>query len=201
MTITKSTFRILVVEDTLTNSDILVRRLRRFGYSQIEVVDTGYDALSVCERFRPHFILMDINLAASESGVNLDGAQASKKIKELYPDTVIFAMTANAMEGDRERFTSIGGFDDYLTKPFSDWVGLDRQILALIDRLNAPKVEEKVVEVSDVSSERLVDGLVSTAELREIATILLRFPEQVSLKVYRRAILRAIEDLQGLLDG
>jgi CheY-like chemotaxis protein len=88
------------------------------GY-QIEIVENGQLALDAIaaakERGQPFdVVLLDVQMPV------LDGLETSRKLCELYPDEKqrpwMIAMTANAMQGDREECLA-AGMDDYLSKP------------------------------------------------------------------------------------
>jgi len=115
--------RVLVAEDNLINQKLTVRMLEKLGY-QSDIVENGRDALAALERGGYVAILMDCQMPI------LDGFGATKLIRQREADaqastTVdsptarhipIMALTANAMQGDRERCLA-AGMDDYLTKP------------------------------------------------------------------------------------
>jgi two-component system, cell cycle response regulator DivK len=103
--------KILVVEDNELNRDMLTRRLERRGYETLVAVD-GEQGLHAAQQNRPDLILMDMSLPV------MDGWEATKRLKNS-PDTAsipIVALTAHAMNGDRERALE-AGCDDYDTKP------------------------------------------------------------------------------------
>ena len=115
--------RVLVAEDNLINQKLTVRMLEKLGY-QSDVVENGRDALAALERGGYVAILMDCQMPI------LDGFGATKLIRQREADArastavdsptarhiPIMALTANAMQGDRERCLA-AGMDDYLTKP------------------------------------------------------------------------------------
>ncbi len=107
--------RILLVEDNPVNRMLAERILTRLGYKVDSAVD-GSEAVPLARARRYDAILMDIQMP------KMDGYAATAAIREL-PDGMgqyipIIAMTANAMEGDRERCLS-AGMDDYISKPFT----------------------------------------------------------------------------------
>ncbi len=108
--------KILLVEDSLPNRDMLTRRLERRGFTVCSAEDgpTGV-AMSVSEM--PDLILMDVALGA------MDGWEATRLIK-ADPRTAnvpIIALTAHALASDRDRSVEVG-CSDFDTKP----VDLDR---------------------------------------------------------------------------
>jgi len=103
--------KILIVEDNEMNRDMLSRRLERRGFAIVMAVD-GQQGVDMARSERPDLILMDMSLPV------MDGWTATQTIKgdaELKGIPVI-ALTAHAMEGDREKAMA-AGCDDYDTKP------------------------------------------------------------------------------------
>ncbi|CAN7642387.1 response regulator [Pseudorhodoferax sp. LjRoot39] len=103
--------RILLVEDNELNRDMLSRRLARRGYEVVMAVD-GLEALGMAASARPALVLMDMSLPL------MDGWETTRRLKadpQLRAIPVI-ALTAHAMEGDRERALA-AGCDDFDTKP------------------------------------------------------------------------------------
>ena len=103
--------RILVVDDTDDNRDMLARRLARRGF-EIEQARDGEEACRAAVASRPDLILMDMQMPV------LDGYEATRRIK-ADPATAaipIVGLTAYAMAGDREKVLA-AGCDDYEPKP------------------------------------------------------------------------------------
>ena len=106
---------ILLAEDNPVNRKLVLGQLRKLGYSA-EVAENGQVAV---DRMQEHFyplVLMDVQMPV------MDGMEATRQIRAAQaavggPRSVIVAVTANAMEGDRERFLA-SGMDDYLSKPY-----------------------------------------------------------------------------------
>lgn len=103
--------KILLVEDSEMNRDMLARRLARRGYEVVIAVD-GWQGVTLAQTEAPDLILMDMNLPV------LDGSEATRQLRAV-PATrsiPIIALTAHAMAGDRENALE-AGCDDYDTKP------------------------------------------------------------------------------------
>jgi PAS domain S-box-containing protein len=104
--------RILVAEDNTTNQVVALGMLRKLGYTDVSVADNGAKALEMARDNSFDVILMDCHMP------ELDGYEATGKLREAGCASVIIAMTANAIKGDRERCLA-AGMDDYLTKPIA----------------------------------------------------------------------------------
>jgi PAS domain S-box-containing protein len=104
--------RILLAEDNTVNQKLALRLLERMGY-RADVVANGLEVLEALQRQSYDVILMDVQMP------DMDGLEASRAIHEGWAAEQrprIVAMTANAMQGDREECLA-AGMDDYLTKP------------------------------------------------------------------------------------
>lgn len=103
--------RILYVEDNDDNIFMLKRRLERKGFEVIVARD-GEEAVVKASRERPELILMDLSLPV------LDGWEATRRIKAQVDTATIpvIALSAHAMEGEREKALE-AGCDDFDTKP------------------------------------------------------------------------------------
>ncbi|MEM8614513.1 MAG: PAS domain S-box protein [Cyanobacteria bacterium P01_H01_bin.105] len=105
--------RILVVEDRSENRLLLVQLLTPLGFEVREAVD-GQEAVKIWQQWSPHLIWMDIQMPV------MDGYEATRRIRELETQaqmTKIIALTASAMETDREAVLA-AGCDDFVRKPF-----------------------------------------------------------------------------------
>ncbi|MES2584711.1 MAG: response regulator [Pseudomonadota bacterium] len=102
---------VLLVEDHVVNQKLAVTLLTRWGH-HVEVADNGQIALDLFAQQAFDIILMDMMMPV------MDGLEATRRIRALETDrrTPIIAMTANAMESDRERCLE-AGMDEYLSKP------------------------------------------------------------------------------------
>ena len=105
--------RVLVVEDTEDNRQIIRDLLTSAGYEMIEAVN-GEQGVAMAAEHRPDLILMDIQLPV------LDGYEATRRIKTnpALRHIPIIAVTSYALSGDEEK-TREAGCDAYVAKPFS----------------------------------------------------------------------------------
>jgi len=116
--------KILIAEDNEINRELLRELLEIRGYSVVDASD-GQEALNVIEQTHPDLLLLDIGMPV------LDGFAVIRKIRQnsLLANLPVVAVTAYAMQGDRERIMN-SGFDGYLSKP------IDASALAAeLDRL------------------------------------------------------------------
>jgi signal transduction histidine kinase/DNA-binding response OmpR family regulator/HPt (histidine-containing phosphotransfer) domain-containing protein len=123
--------RILLAEDNLVNQAVAKAMLAYMDSNlEVDIVNNGAEAVEAVSRTVYDLVLMDIQMP------EMGGIEATALIRELESGrrTPIAALTANAMQGDRERFLE-SGMDDYLSKPFerqdfetlvSRWLGPDR---------------------------------------------------------------------------
>jgi two-component system, cell cycle response regulator DivK len=103
--------RVLIVEDNEKNMKLVHDILQAVGYTPIEA-SSGEEAIALATAEAPALVLMDIQLP------DLDGAAALQRLRadERTAGIPVLALTAQAMQGDRERFLA-AGFDGYLSKP------------------------------------------------------------------------------------
>jgi CheY-like chemotaxis protein len=116
--------KVLIAEDNAVNRELLRELLEARGYTVVEACD-GEEALHAIDHLQPDILLLDIGMP------KLDGLAVMSKIREnprlaLLP---VLAVTAYAMQGDRERILA-AGFDGYISKPVNS-----RSLGEEIDRL------------------------------------------------------------------
>jgi CheY-like chemotaxis protein len=111
--------RICIAEDNPINQKIAIQYVQRLGYTQVDAYENGLKAVEglrqKAQEGKPyHIILMDVQMPV------LDGYEATKLIRKDPIDAVrkvlVIAMTASAIQGDREKCLA-AGMDDYLAKP------------------------------------------------------------------------------------
>ncbi|MEQ1805540.1 MAG: response regulator [Burkholderiaceae bacterium] len=104
--------RILLAEDNVVNQKLAMRLLQQMGY-RADLASNGIEAIECVERQPYDVVLMDVQMP------EMDGLEASRRITAKHKPNErprIIAMTANAMQGDREECLA-AGMDDYVTKP------------------------------------------------------------------------------------
>lgn len=104
--------QVLLVEDNPVNQTVIESMLRSLGY-QVSLVSDGAEAVHCASQHVFAAVLMDCRLPV------MDGYEATRQIRQLalYSTTPIIALTANALQGDRETCLK-AGMNDYLAKPF-----------------------------------------------------------------------------------
>jgi signal transduction histidine kinase/DNA-binding response OmpR family regulator len=114
--------RILLAEDNVVNQKLALRLLQQMGY-RADLASNGIEAIESVARQPYDVVLMDVQMP------EMDGLEASREIVKRWPAERprIVAMTANAMQGDREDCLA-AGMDDYVTKP----IRVDALVAALL---------------------------------------------------------------------
>jgi CheY-like chemotaxis protein len=108
----RSPLRILLAEDNLVNQKVAGRTLERMGY-RADVAANGLEVLEVLKRQTYDVVFMDVHMP------EMDGLEATRQICHNWAPAErpwIIAMTASAMQGDREKCLD-AGMDDYVSKP------------------------------------------------------------------------------------
>jgi PAS domain S-box-containing protein len=121
---------VLLVEDHLVNQKLAVTLLTRWGH-HVEVASNGQMALDMFASHAFDVILMDMMMPV------MDGLEATRRIRarETSRHTPIIAMTANAMESDRERCLE-AGMDEYLSKPIKA-----QELQQMLQHFSSPRVQ------------------------------------------------------------
>lgn len=153
--------RILLVEDNEANQEVASEILKRFGLS-VTVAENGLVALHKMASSSFDAILMDAHMPV------MDGFDATKRIRELYPDSgmPIIALTASVSVGDKDRCIAVG-MDDVVTKPVNPeelhnvlcrWVPLqhisrpDGEEMAPIAAFVTSSVEQQIPVIAGVDT-------------------------------------------------
>lgn len=132
-------FRILVAEDNLVNQKVALKIFEKLGFT-IDIAENGVEVLDKIRVSAFDVIFMDVHMP------EMDGLTCTKNIRKdisIPRQPVIIAMTANAMQGNKEECIA-AGMDDYISKP----VRLDelqKMITALGDKIKPEKAEPNLV--------------------------------------------------------
>jgi PAS domain S-box-containing protein len=196
--------RILLAEDNITNQQVALGILRKLGLSADAVAD-GAEAVKALESIPYALVLMDCQMP------EMDGFEATARIREadsgvLNHDIPIIAMTAHAMQGDREKCLK-AGMNDYLSKP------VHPQALAqMLDKWLPQEKDEgqgtrevKVAETADGTGTR--SGAVSiTVPVFDQVSLMVRVMEDADLaknimELFLEDIPKRIEMLKRFLDA
>jgi signal transduction histidine kinase/CheY-like chemotaxis protein/HPt (histidine-containing phosphotransfer) domain-containing protein len=174
---TTLTARILLAEDNPVNQEVAQAMLQNFGCS-LETAQNGREALQAVEQYPFDLVLMDCMMP------EMDGYAATAEIRRrqragLLPHFPIIALTANAIEGDREKCL-IAGMDDYLAKPFKaesllrlikSWV---KSSTALTDSVEeSAMTDESIIDDAALKAIRDLDPTGGNELLQRIITLYL----------------------------
>lgn len=133
---------ILLAEDNLINQKFALRALEMKGH-EVTVANNGLEAIQLWEKSDFELILMDVQMP------QMDGLEATRQIRareiksETNGRTLIVAMTAHAMKGDREKCLT-AGMDGYLTKPIRP-----TRLFSVVEELAKPAAERSIEIFSD----------------------------------------------------
>jgi len=107
--------KVLLAEDVAVNQKVALLSLNKFG-CKTSIANNGKEAIQLLEKGNFDIVLMDIQMP------EMDGVEATTLIRlsnKFYKDIPIIALTAHAMKGDKDMFTS-AGMDDYISKPVKE---------------------------------------------------------------------------------
>lgn len=166
--------KILVVDDTSTNLMVIRGLLKRSGIVP-DLAESGEECLSLAAKNHYHIIFLDHMMPG------MDGVETLKRLREenLLPmETVVIALTANAVSGAREEYLA-AGFDDYLSKPI-DTEQLESMIAKYLPEqmvsyekagssaANVPSTESKIAGNSEKNPSAEGFSEEETATLKEL---------------------------------
>ncbi len=177
----QSDMKILLVEDNPVNRKVILMMLSHLGY-RADTAANGLDAIKALERNDYDLVLMDVQMP------DMDGLEAARRIRERWGQSRprIVAITAYALDGDRERCIS-AGMNDYMSKPVTI-----EKLKAAIERAERG---ESVLDHSVLCRLRELQDDDEPDIVVELGRIFLRHaPERIS--AMRRSLERS--DLEGL---
>jgi signal transduction histidine kinase/DNA-binding response OmpR family regulator len=190
---TKHPLRILLTEDNPVNQKLALRLLEKMGY-HADVAGNGLEAIQAVERQTYDLIFMDVQMP------EMDGLEATRQIVSRWPANErprIVAMTADAMQGDREKCIE-AGMDEYLTKPIrtgelvaavqragrrvgsqriperdqAPGPAVDRGTLErLIESMGDAKFVAELLETFAADAPRMIDGIIEAIAAQDADTV------------------------------
>jgi CheY-like chemotaxis protein len=190
--------RILLAEDVVVNQKFALLALERIGY-RADVAGNGQEALEAIRRQPYDVVLMDINMPI------MDGYETSRQIHELWkngsrpfdiPRPWIIAMTANALQGDRELALEAGA-DDYISKP----VYLN-ELQVVLTRAGHVRTNSTIGQMKTMEETKLNRAfLQNLIDLPDGKSLITAYLEEAPTILERIKIAVASADARGLKDA
>jgi two-component system, sensor histidine kinase and response regulator len=153
--------RILVAEDNPVNQKVALRMFTKMG-CRADVVGNGKEAVEAVQAVPYDMVFMDCNMP------DVDGFEATRMIRALethHKHTVIIAMTANALKGDKEKCIE-AGMDDYIAKPVRQ-----NDLAAMVDQWSGDKNPAPDIPVAPAVPHEVLAPAVDAARLDELAEL------------------------------
>jgi len=147
---------VLLAEDHIVNQKVATMELKKLG-CRIDVAANGEEAVHMWKKIPYNLIFMDVNMP------EMDGLEATKAIRKQEKGgnhIPIIAMTANAMQGDKEKCLE-SGMDDYISKPISRsklqesldrWLQYQHANQNKIESSNKQNFDQKTTQKSDITT-------------------------------------------------
>lgn len=196
-------YKILVVEDNITNQQVAIGIIKKIGL-QADAVSNGEEALDALRTIPYDLVLMDVQMPV------MDGLEATRCIRKkkknvLNAELPIIAMTAHALNGDKERCLEVG-MTDYVSKPIEpqflvkklhQWLPLARSDAPKGKPFMPPQAVNEKSDLTIFNRREFLTRLMDDEELamRIIAAYLEDTPHR--LQLLKHFVLR--EDFQGVL--
>ena len=164
-------YRILVVDDESSISDLISTSLRFVGF-EVRSAATGSEALTVAEEFKPHAVVLDVMLPDS------DGFEVCRQLRSEGLNIGVLFLTAKDGMEDKVAGLTIGG-DDYMTKPFS-MEELVARLRALLRRIGVAEIntDDEKIRFADLELNE------ATHEVRRGGVLLEMSPTEFQLLRY-----------------
>ena len=164
-------YRILVVDDESSISDLISTSLRFVGF-EVRSAATGSEALTVAEEFKPHAVVLDVMLPDS------DGFEVCRQLRSEGLNIGVLFLTAKDGMEDKVAGLTIGG-DDYMTKPFS-LEELVSRLRALLRRIGVAEIntDDEKIRFADLELNE------ATHEVRRGGVLLEMSPTEFQLLRY-----------------
>jgi two-component system OmpR family response regulator len=164
-------YRILVVDDESSISDLISTSLRFVGF-EVRTAATGSEALTVAEEFKPHAVVLDVMLPDS------DGFEVCRQLRSEGLNIGVLFLTAKDGMEDKVAGLTVGG-DDYMTKPFS-LEELVARLRALLRRIGVAEIntDDEKIRFADLELNE------ATHEVRRGGVLLEMSPTEFQLLRY-----------------
>ena len=187
--------KILVVEDNELNQEVALGLLESEGFV-VEIANNGQEAVEMVSQHAYDIVLMDMQMPV------MDGLTATKEIRKLdqFKDLAILAMTANAMDQDKEKCAE-AGMNDHVAKPIDPDELFNALLKWIKPKSSAPVKEMKVKQVAesvnDASDLEAIPGLDTKLGLKRVMG---KMPLYLTmLKKYVETGHAAVSDLRNAL--
>ena len=160
---------ILVAEDNFINQKLIKQVLLKYGVT-VELANNGLEAFEKRKNNHYDLIFMDIQMPVMD-GVEATHEIINYEVEEKLNHTPIVALTANALNGDRERFLE-QGLDEYIPKPIET-----NELLYILKKFLTPQNEEETIEAS---SNELLENVDKKKEISKNEGIVILDNESIS---------------------
>jgi PAS domain S-box-containing protein len=155
----RAKFKILLAEDNFINQKVCMRILNEAGYKADAVVN-GFEAIDAVKKLSYDLILMDVQMP------ECDGFTATKEIRKLgklFEKLPIFAITAHALMGDKEKCLNVG-MNDYISKPI-----MAEHLIRTIDKWLAVKVNSETPIENNNNSKYKMENIFDFIHLEKMS--------------------------------